>query len=121
MYWICISVMTLCCVMDIIFCFVTIYQLYIKNYYIVITGYFKHSTIMVMIAYTLCTIGDIIHVMLDKCYFTDNCFQISSQLALEIANDATYYLGTITSETKRLCHIDIFRKQRGRCRIDKIK
>ncbi len=59
-----ISVMAICCTITMIFVSITIYQLYCKSVAVFISNHSKLLTVITMITYTLCSLGDMAHMIL---------------------------------------------------------
>ena len=95
-YLVCIVMMVLCCIIDLMLCIVTIYQLYIKQSCIIISNSFKKLTIITMIAYTLCTIGDIAQVIIRYEYYLPSALWHHNEAYLSGTVDFIYYTGNVT-------------------------
>ena len=79
--------------MNTTFCFITICQLYGKKSDVSTRWYLKMLTILTMIAYTSCTIGDVIHMIIRfGNYLASNEWHLSESYLAGI-NDAVYYFG----------------------------
>eukprot|EP01084_Bolivina_argentea_P003010 5621_1 len=96
LYLVCISLMSCCSAIDIIFLLVTIYQLLIKKYSVTIRNSFKTLTIITILAYTLCTIGDIIACVLRYKYYLSFNILVSCEAYLAAGKDIIYYYGNVT-------------------------
>ena len=94
-YSICIPLICLCLSADVSLLGVTIYQLYIQNNYITMNNSFKILTLIIMISFTLCTLGDIIHLMIRYHFNLTSHRWNPSDAYLAGIKDILYYIGNV--------------------------
>eukprot|EP01084_Bolivina_argentea_P092909 167128_1 len=96
LYLVGIIIISICCLTDIIFCFITIGQLYFRNILVSINEYHKKFTVITMISYTLCTIGDITEMIIRYIHYIklNSWFRFEGYLIA--AKDVAYYVGNLT-------------------------
>ena len=99
--------MIICCFIGGLFCIISIYQLYIKRSYIFINEYFKNLTIITMIAYTICSIGDITHMIIRYKYYLASNDWHPWESYLAGVKDGMYYIGNVTFLTLVFMRIKI--------------
>ena len=96
LYLLCISIMILFILADIILCIITIYQLYFTNSYIWISTNFKILTILTMLLYCLCTIGDTTQMIIKYKYYPQSEEWDLFSAYFATSKDAIYFFGTGT-------------------------
>ena len=92
-YLICILVMIALCIIDLLLCAITIYQLFLKKSYILISWYFKALTTFTITIYSLCAIGDIIHVIIRYQHYLKSTQWQLSEAYLAGTIDLLFYFG----------------------------
>ena len=90
---------------DIILCTLTVYQLYVKTSYISISKYSKRLTVITMILFTLCAIGDITGSIHRYMYELSSQEWDSSSAYLGSTKTSIYYIGNFTFFTLLLMRI----------------
>ena len=88
--------MSICCFINTLLCIITIYQLYIRNTYILINDDFKKLTIVTMIAYDLCIISNLVPIIIRyNRYLTKPKLQFDEGY-LAVVKTIVYCIGNIS-------------------------
>ena len=88
-------VMGLCGIFDIILLTITIYQFCFKRYSASISGYFKRWTVITMLAYTICTVGDNIVMCIRYQNYPNLVGFTRRESYVDSAKDSIYYMGNM--------------------------
>ena len=92
-YLVGISLMFVCCTIEVVLCFITITQLCIKKSYIYLRPSFKILTVISMISYTICTICDIIQCITRYKYYLHSDEWTNFESYLASIGDFCYFNG----------------------------
>eukprot|EP01084_Bolivina_argentea_P007600 14268_1 len=95
--WFTICSIGLCGMINITILTSAIYQLCIKDSSIWINKLYRNLTLIAMLSFTICVIGDLIHVIIRDINFSNYAWPYdTTEAQLSAANDFVYYLANVT-------------------------